>query len=78
MEEETGEAIEKTVTLKEIQEVVVDGNTLFYFLVEEDEWVYRASAKEIGSAIVFAAPGDTVEISGMVSDGQVNVHSLIK
>lgn len=78
LEEETGEAIEKTVTLKEIREVVVDGNTLFYFLVEEDEWVYRASAKEIGSAIVFAVPGDTVEISGMVSDGQVNVHSLIK
>ena len=66
------------MTLKKYRKLSSTEIPSFYFLVEENEWVYRASAKEIGSAIVFAVPGDTVEISGMVSDGQVNVHSLIK
>lgn len=78
MSPQSGDAIERSLTVKEIREVVVDGNTLFYFLAEEDSDVYIALAKEIGSSIVFLQPGDKITITGITEEGEVSVHTLLR
>lgn len=75
--DETGEAIEHTITIASIREVVEDGNTVYYFLAEEDERVYRALAKEIGPAIVFAEAGQRVDVSGIATEDVVIVQSFL-
>lgn len=76
--EEVGNFIEKRITIKEIHEVVIDGNTLYYFLVREDQDVYSVFAKDVGSVFAFAKPGDSFAITGMLSEGEVKVHSIEK
>lgn len=73
-----GTAVDKQVTIKEIREIVADGNTIYYFLVEEDEDIYMALGKDIGAPIVFAQPGDTFTVTGFLSEGQVTVQTLMK
>ncbi|MDI9472894.1 MAG: exopolysaccharide biosynthesis protein [Tissierellia bacterium] len=75
---EVGSFVEKRITIKELHEVVIDGNTLYYFLVKEDSNIYSALAKEIGSLLAFAKPGDTFAITGVMSEGEVTVHTLEK
>ncbi len=73
-----GSAVEKRITIKEIHEVVIDGNTIYYFLVNEDQDIYSVLAKDIGNLLVFAKPGDAFQVTGVLSEGEVNVHTLEK
>ena len=66
------------ITLKEIKEINLEGNTIFYFTSEEDNLIYIAPVN-IAQDLIFAKAGDKVKINGYKNeDGTFNVTSVKK
>ena len=66
------------ITLKEIKEINLEGNTIFYFTSEEDNLIYIAPVN-IAQDLIFGKAGDKVKINGYKNeDGTFNVTSVKK
>lgn len=66
------------ITLKEIKEINLEGNTIFYFTSEEDNLIYIAPVN-IAQDLIFAKAGDKVKINGYKNeDGTFNITSVKK
>lgn len=70
------DSLEKTITIQEIQSVVVDGNTLYYIRAEGDELIYTGTAKELGGAIVFLKIGDSITVFGNETIGMFDILEI--
>lgn len=70
------DANEREIVIEEIQSVVIDGNTLYFIRAKEDPTVYVGTAKNLGSAIVFTKPGDTLKIFGNPRDLQFDILEI--
>ena len=71
-----GASSEKTIVIKDIQSVVIDGNTLYYIKAKDEEKRLSASIN-IDPRLAFIKIGDTIEVSG--SDmGSVFVITKLK
>ncbi len=71
-----GASSEKTIVIKDIQSVVIDGNTLYYIKAKDEEKILSASIN-IDPRLAFIKIGDTIEVSG--SDmGSVFVITKLK
>lgn len=58
------DANEKTIVVDEVQNVVIDGNTIFFIRAKDDTTIYVGTAKQLGSALVFVKPGETLKVFG--------------
>lgn len=73
---DSDEKIERTI--KEIKAINIEGNTIFYFTVEEDNSIYVAPVN-ISKDLIFAKEKDKIKITGYKSsDGTFNVTSVSK
>jgi hypothetical protein len=71
-----GASSEKTIVIEDIQNVVIDGNTLYYIKAKDEEKILSASIN-IDPRLAFVKIGDTIEVSG--SDmGSVFVITKLK
>lgn len=67
---------EQTITIKEIVPVVIDGNTVYFIKAEDSETVYVATAKVLGSKVVFLRVGDEIKIKGNPSEQQFDILEI--
>ncbi|MBW8381713.1 MAG: hypothetical protein K0M69_04185, partial [Youngiibacter sp.] len=70
------DAKEKTIVIEAIESVVIDGNTIFFIRSTGDDLVYTGTAKALGSSIIFAKPGDTINIFGNPREGQFDILEI--
>ncbi len=70
------DAKEKTIVIEAIESVVIDGNTIFFIRATGDDLVYTGTAKALGSSIIFAKPGDTINIFGNPREGQFDILEI--
>ena len=71
-----GASSEKTIVIEDIQNVVIDGNTLYYIKAKDEEKILSASIN-VDPRFAFVKIGDTIEVSG--SDmGSVFVITKLK
>ncbi len=70
------DADELSILIEEIHSVVIDGNTIFFIRAKGDTVVYTGNAKSLGSAIVFAKPGDTLKVFGNPGDNQFDILEI--
>ena len=70
------DAKEKTILIEAIESVVIDGNTIFFIRATGDDLVYTGTAKALGSSIIFAKPGDTINIFGNPREGQFDILEI--
>ncbi len=68
------ERLEKTITVKEITEAIIDGNT-HYFIIDNDNNKYEANIKINESFLPFVQKGDKITITYL--SGNVNVIKTI-
>ncbi|PKK40668.1 hypothetical protein ABB02_00001 [Clostridiaceae bacterium JG1575] len=69
-------SVEKTITVEEIQSVVIDGNTVFFVRAKGDPLVYVGTAKRLGSKLIFAKPGDVLKVFGNPKEKQFDLLEL--
>lgn len=67
------DANEKTIVVDEVQNVVIDGNTIFFIRAKDDTTIYVGTAKQLGSALVFVKPGETLKVFGNPRGGQFDI-----
>ncbi len=72
------DSLEKTIVIEDIQTVVVDGNTLYYIRAEGDPLIYTGTAKDLGEAIVFVKPGESLKIFGNESPDLFDILEIRK
>lgn len=70
------DAGERTILIDKIQSVVIDGNTIYYIMVKDDSSVYIGNAKTLGASIVFAKPGDSLNVFGNPRDNQFDILEI--
>jgi hypothetical protein len=70
------DAKEKTILIEAIESVVIDGNTIFFIRAADDDLVYTGTAKALGSSIIFAKPGDTINIFGNPRESQFDILEI--
>ena len=71
-----GASSEKNIVIEDIQNVVIDGNTLYYIKAKDEEKILSASIN-VDPRFAFVKIGDTIEVSG--SDmGSVFVITKLK
>ncbi len=70
------DADERTIVIEKIQSVVIEGNTIFYIMAEDDSDVYVGNAKTLGAEIVFAKPGDALNIFGNPRENQFDILEI--
>jgi len=58
------DAGQRTIFIEEINSVVIDGNTIYYIIAREDDFIYIGNAKTLGSSIIFAKSGDMLNVYG--------------
>lgn len=75
-DEPGADANEQTILIEEIQSVVIDGNTIYFIKAKDQTKVYVATAKKLGSAIVFAKPGDTLKVYGNPLEQQFDILEI--
>lgn len=70
------DAKEKVIVIEAIESVVIDGNTIFFIRATDDPIVYTGTAKALGSSIIFAKVGDTLNIFGNPRDKQFDILEI--
>jgi hypothetical protein len=70
------DAKEKVILIEAIESVVIDGNTIFFIRAAGDDVVYTGTAKALGSSIIFAKPGDTLNVFGNPRDKQFDILEI--
>lgn len=70
------DAKEKVILIEAIESVVIDGNTIFFMRAAGDDVVYTGTAKALGSSIIFAKPGDTLNVFGNPRDKQFDILEI--
>ena len=70
------DSIETKLTIEEIQPVVIDGNTIYFIKAKDDDLVYVATAKTLGSKVVFLKQGDTIEVLGNQTETQFDILDI--
>lgn len=70
------DAGERTIVIEKIQSIVIDGNTIFYIMAKDDTAIYTGTAKTLGAGIVFAKPGDTLNVFGNPRDNQFDILEI--
>ncbi len=68
------DVLETEITVEEITEVIIDGNT-HYFIKDEEEVIYKASIKVSENTLAFLKKGDKLKIT--YSKGAVNIITKI-
>lgn len=71
--EPTKDVIEKSITVAEIQNVVIDGNTVYFIHVDNDPLVYVGTAKKLGSGLAFVKKGDLIKVYGNPLEKQFDI-----
>lgn len=74
--EPTKDAVEKSIIVEEIQNVVIDGNTVYFVKAQNDPMVYVGTAKKLGSGLVFTKKGDTLKVYGNPLEKQFDILEL--
>lgn len=74
--EPTLDSVEKSIVVDEIQNVVIDGNTVYFIQVLNDDMVYVGTAKKLGSGLVFTKKGDTLKVFGNPLEKQFDILEL--
>lgn len=65
-------------TIKEIKAINIEGNTIFYFMTEEDNAIYIAPVN-VSKDLIFAKEKDKIKITGYKNqDGTFNVTTVEK
>lgn len=70
------DSLEKTITIQEIQSVVVDGNTLYFIKAVGEETIFTGTAKVLGESIVFVKAGDTIQVLGNETTGMFEILEI--
>lgn len=70
------DAKEKVIVIEAIESVVIDGNTIFFIRAIDDSVVYTGTAKALGSSIIFAKVGDTLNVFGNPRDKQFDILEI--
>lgn len=70
------DAKEKVILIEAIESVVIDGNTIFFIKAAGDDVVYTGTAKALGSRMIFAKPGDTLNVFGNPRDKQFDILEI--
>ncbi|WP_422486036.1 hypothetical protein [Gudongella sp. DL1XJH-153] len=70
------DADERTIVIEKIQSVVIEGNTIFYIMAEDDDVIYIGNAKTLGAEIIFAKPGDALNIFGNPRENQFDILEI--
>lgn len=70
------DAKEKVILIEAIESVVIDGNTIFFIKAVNDDLVYTGTAKALGSGIIFAKVGDTLNVFGNPRETQFDILEL--
>lgn len=70
------DAKEKTILIEAIESVVIDGNTIFFIKAQSDDLVYTGTAKALGSEIIFAKVGDTLNVFGNPRESQFDILEI--
>lgn len=56
------EDLEETVTVKDVSFLVEEGNTVYYFTVKENDYIYKADPQELDPGIAFLEEGDKLKV----------------
>lgn len=75
-EEVTGETTEDIITISEIYDVQISGNT-YYYLVSTDERKFEVAASVDVSIVPFLSAGDTVKVTYVAADNALNKVTAI-
>ncbi len=67
---------EEFLTLKAIAPIVSEGNTLYYFTVQENDLIYQADPSTTGPMVAFLEPGQRIRITSVDSGTLSFVLSL--
>ncbi|WP_409228945.1 MFS transporter [Gudongella sp. SC589] len=70
------DADERSIVIERMQSVVVDGNTIYYIMARGEDTVYVGNAKKLGASIVFAKPGDTLNVFGNPKENQFDILEI--
>ncbi|ETA79772.1 hypothetical protein [Youngiibacter fragilis] len=70
------DAKEKVIVIEAIESVVIDGNTIFFIKAQSDDLVYTGTAKALGSEIIFAKVGDTLNVFGNPRESQFDILEI--
>lgn len=70
------DAKEKVILIEAIESVVIDGNTIFFIKAVNDDLVYTGTAKALGSGIIFAKVGDTLNVFGNPRETQFDILEI--
>ncbi len=63
--EEIGdESITRSVEVDDIKSVIIDGNTVFYLKVKNEETVFISADKSVVEQLLFVEKGDTIKVTG--------------
>ncbi|NMB03838.1 MAG: hypothetical protein GX978_04715 [Tissierellia bacterium] len=74
--EPVGETLEVTITIEEMKQVVIDGNTIYFIKAEDDDIIYVATAKSLGAKAVFLEVGDTIKVAGNQQETQFDILDI--
>ncbi|MBQ3306602.1 MAG: CvpA family protein [Bacilli bacterium] len=66
---------EKDITVKNVVDVVVDGNTFYYFM-DENDYRYKASIKVNKDLLPFLKDGDVIHISYQKEESVISVSKI--
>lgn len=68
--------VEESLTIKTLVPLVLEGNSVFYFTVEENDMIYMADPALLGPSIAFLEPGDKVIIISQENESSSFVLTL--
>lgn len=66
----------ETVTIKEVREITLDGNSVFYFTIKENNNIYEVSASTLGPEILSLKEGSKLKILASLREDIYIVESL--
>ncbi|AFS77608.1 hypothetical protein Curi_c05330 [Gottschalkia acidurici 9a] len=68
---------EKTIVVSEVNNVVIDGNTVYLIKSQQDDIIYITNIS-VSKELAFIKPGDTVKLKGVLAKNQFNVTEFLK
>lgn len=66
----------ETVTIKEVREIILEGSSVFYFTVKENDKIYEITAAILGPEVLTLKEGSRLKILASLRDNIYTVESL--
>lgn len=72
----TDASLGEEITPKDIQQVVIDGNTIYFIAIKENDLIFTASAKQLGVDIMKIKVGEKIRVIGNQTENQFDIIQI--